>query len=135
MVLPLHPGMELDVREHAFLLASHSIQYSFVRIKGLANVLHGGSGMYMDRFVTAQSPGLLMLHGNGNVFERTLSPGEKILVEPGGFLYKDSSVADAGGAAAAEDRACCGTRDVPGRDDRPRPGRHPVDVRAPPLSE
>ena len=53
VVLPLHPGMELDVREHAFLLASHSIQYSFVRIKGLVNLLHGGSGMFMDRFVTA----------------------------------------------------------------------------------
>src|ERR1700761_7206507 len=35
VVLPLHPGMELDVREHAFLLATHSIQYSFIRIKGL----------------------------------------------------------------------------------------------------
>src|SRR6201993_1982032 len=92
VVLPLHPGMELDVREHAFLLASHSISYSFVRIKGLANVLHGGSGMWMDRFVTAQYPGLLMLHGNGDVLERMLRPGEKILVEPGGFLYKDSSV-------------------------------------------
>jgi uncharacterized protein (AIM24 family) len=92
VVLPLHPGMELDVREHAFLVASHSIQYSFVRIKGLANVLHGGSGMFMDRFVTGQAPGLLLLHGNGNVLERTLRPGEKILVEPGGFLYKDSSV-------------------------------------------
>jgi uncharacterized protein (AIM24 family) len=92
VVLPLHPGMELDVREHAFLLASHSIQYSFVRIKGLANVLHGGSGMWMDRFVTAQYPGLLMLHGNGDVLERTLRPAEKIMVEPGGFLYKDSSV-------------------------------------------
>jgi uncharacterized protein (AIM24 family) len=63
-----------------------------VRIKGLANVLHGGSGMFMDRFVTAQYPGLLLLHGNGNVLERTLRPGEKILVEPGGFLYKDSTV-------------------------------------------
>jgi uncharacterized protein (AIM24 family) len=92
VVLPLHPGMELDVREHAFLLASHSIQYSFVRIKGLANVLHGGSGMWMDRFVTSQYPGLLMLHGNGDVLERMLRPGEKIMVEPGGFLYKDSSV-------------------------------------------
>ena len=93
VVLPLHPGMELDCREHAFLLASHSIQYSFVRIKGLANMLHGGNGMWMDRFVTSQQPGLLMLHGNGNVLERTLKPGEKILVEPGGFLYKDSTVA------------------------------------------
>jgi uncharacterized protein (AIM24 family) len=92
VVLPLHPGMELDVREHAFLVASHSIQYSFVRIKGLVNLLHGGNGMYMDRFVTAGQPGVLMLHGNGNVLERTLGSGEKILVEPGGFLYKDSTV-------------------------------------------
>src|ERR1700720_1460860 len=92
VVLPLHPGMELDVREHAFLVASHSVQYSFVRIKGLVNLLHGGNGMYIDRFVTAGSPGMLLLHGNGNVLERTLRPGEKILIEPGGFLYKDSSV-------------------------------------------
>lgn len=92
VVLPLHPGMELDVREHAFLLASGNIQYSFVRIKGLANILHGGNGMYMDRFVTGQAPGMLVLHGYGNVMERTLAPGEKLLVEPGGFLYKDSSV-------------------------------------------
>jgi uncharacterized protein (AIM24 family) len=92
VVLPLHPSMELDVREHAFLAGTHSLTYSFVRIKGLANVLHGGGGMYMDRFVTHQEPGLLLLHGYGNVFQKTLQPGEKILVEPGGFLYKDSSV-------------------------------------------
>jgi uncharacterized protein (AIM24 family) len=92
VVLPLHPGMELDVREHAFLLANHTINYSFVRIKGLANLLHGGNGMYLDRFVTQQAPGLLVLHGYGNVLERWLRPGEKILVEPGAFLYKDASV-------------------------------------------
>jgi uncharacterized protein (AIM24 family) len=80
------------VREHAFLVASAPIQYSFVRIQGLRNILHGGSGMWMDRFVTAGVPGLLLLHGYGNVFERTLSPGESIHLEPGGFLYKDSTV-------------------------------------------
>lgn len=92
VVLPLHPGMELDVREHAFLLCSHNINYSFVRIKGLANILFGGQGMYMDRFVTANTPGLVILHGYGNVFERRLAAGEGILVEPGAFLYKDASV-------------------------------------------
>jgi uncharacterized protein (AIM24 family) len=92
VALPLHPGMELDVREHAFLLASHHIDFSYVRIKGLANVLFGGQGMFMDRFVTTSSPGLLMLHGYGNVFERVLKPGESIQLEPGAFLYKDSSV-------------------------------------------
>ena len=92
VVLPLHPGMELDVREHAFLLASHQIDYSFVRVKGLTNILFGGQGMYMDRFVTTGSPGLVLLHGYGNVFERKLKTGESIMVEPGAFLYKDSSV-------------------------------------------
>jgi uncharacterized protein (AIM24 family) len=92
VVLPLHPSMELDVREHAFLAASHTITYSFVRMKGLTNLLHGGGGMYLDRFVTTGAPGLLLLHGYGNVFERSLEPHESILVEPGAFLYKDSSV-------------------------------------------
>jgi uncharacterized protein (AIM24 family) len=92
VVLPLHPGMELDVREHAFLLASHQIDYSFVRIKGLANILFGGQGMFMDRFVTTNTPGLVILHGYGNVFERVLKSGESIMLEPGSFLYKDSSV-------------------------------------------
>ena len=93
VLLPLHPGMELDVREHAFLLASHHIRYSYVRIKGLRNVLFGGQGMFMDRFVTGDAPGLLILHGYGNVFERTLRPGESLLLEPGAFLYKDAAVA------------------------------------------
>jgi uncharacterized protein (AIM24 family) len=79
VVLPLHPGMELDVREHAFVLGSHQINYSFVRVKGLTNILFGG-------------PGLVLLHGYGNVFERKLKAGESIMVEPGAFLYKDSSV-------------------------------------------
>ena len=92
VVLPLHPGMELDVREHAFLLASINVGYSFVRIKGLRNILFGGQGMYMDQFKTTNQSGLLLLHGYGNVFERTLKAGESILIEPGAFLYKDSSV-------------------------------------------
>lgn len=92
VVLPLHPGMELDAREHAFLLASHHINYSYVRIKGLRNILFGGQGMFMDRFVTTTQPGLLLLHGYGNVFERVLQPGETIVLEPGAFLYKDASV-------------------------------------------
>jgi len=92
VLLPLHPGMELDVREHAFLLASHHIDFSYVQIKGLANILFGGQGMFMDRFVTTNTPGLLILHGYGNVFERKLKAGESIQLEPGSFLYKDASV-------------------------------------------
>ncbi len=92
VVLPIHPGHEIDAREHAFLLASHQIQYTYVRIKGLANIFYGGSGMWMDRFVTTAAPGLLVLHGFGNVFVRTLGPGETIQIEPGSMLFKDASV-------------------------------------------
>ncbi len=92
VIMPLHPSMELDVRGHAFLLCSHTVDYTFTRIKGLRNVLFGGSGMYMDRFVTRGAPGLLVLHGYGNVFERRLAAGETIMLEPGSFLYKDASV-------------------------------------------
>ncbi|HEY4864906.1 MAG TPA: AIM24 family protein [Candidatus Dormibacteraeota bacterium] len=92
VVLPIHPGQELDVREHAFLVASHSIGYSYVRIQGLKNILFSGQGMFMDRFLAGGEQGLLFLHGYGNVFERVLQPGESVLVEPGAFLYKDASV-------------------------------------------
>jgi uncharacterized protein (AIM24 family) len=61
-------------------------------VQGLKNILFGGQGMFMDRFVTSNQPGLLLLHGYGNVFERYLQPGESILLEPGSFLYKDAAV-------------------------------------------
>jgi uncharacterized protein (AIM24 family) len=66
VVLPLNPGMELDARGHAFLAASVNVTYDFIQIPDLASVLHGGPGMYMDRFVASQNPGLLVLHGYGN---------------------------------------------------------------------
>jgi len=92
VLMPLHPGAQLDVREHAFVLASRTVDYTYVRIKGLRNILFGGQGMFMDRFTARGAPGLLVLHGYGNVFERHLAAGESILVEPGAFLYKDASV-------------------------------------------
>ena len=92
VVMPLHPGMELDVREHAFLLCSHSVDYSYTRVQGLRAILFGGQGMFMDRFVARGGPGLLILHGYGNVFERRLAAGESLILEPGAFLYKDASV-------------------------------------------
>lgn len=92
IVIPLHPGRELDVRGHAFLAASANVGYDFIKIDKLASMLHGGPGMYVDRFTADDAQGLLLLHGYGNVFQRRLGVGEKILVEPGGFLYKDSPV-------------------------------------------
>ena len=93
-IIPIHirPGEELHVREHQFLAATSSVDYSFFRVKGVANILFGGTGFWIDRFFAPQQPGLLLLHGYGNVYEVSLRPGEAIDVEPGGFLYKDASV-------------------------------------------
>lgn len=93
-IVPIHmpQGSELEVREHQFLAATGAIDYSFTRVKGVANMLFGGTGFFIDKFHSHQGDGILWLHGYGNVFEKTLAAGESIDVEPGGWLYKTSSV-------------------------------------------
>ena len=93
IVLPVDPGQEFDVREHAMLLATSTLTYSFEKLGGFKATLAVGSGMYLERYVAAGSSGLVVLHGYGNVLDRTLAEGETIEIEPGGFLYKESSVA------------------------------------------
>ena len=92
VVLPIEPGQEFDVREHAMLLATSTLTYSFERLADFRATMAVGSGMYLERFVAAGRPGLVLLHGYGNVLDRTLAEGETIEVEPGGFLFKESSV-------------------------------------------
>ncbi len=92
VVLPIDPGVELDVRGHAMLLASGTLTYTFVKVPGVRTMLMAGTGMYLDQFTASTGPGVVVLHGYGNIFERVLAPGESIQLEPGAFLYKDSSV-------------------------------------------
>lgn len=87
--IELSLGEELHVREHQFLFATNDVEYSFFRVKGISNLMFGGTGFFIDSF---RGPGLLALHGYGNVLERELAPGEQIDVEPGAFLYKQASV-------------------------------------------
>jgi uncharacterized protein (AIM24 family) len=93
-IVPIHlkQGEELHVREHQFLAATGSIDYSFERVKGLASMLFGQSGFFIDKFHGHQGEGVLWLHGYGNVFEKVLAAGEQIDIEPGGWLYKDPRV-------------------------------------------
>ena len=85
-------GQSLDVREHQFLAATDQLDYTFTRVKGVANMLLGGTGFFIDTFTAHKGDGILWLHGYGNVFEVFLNVGEKIDVEPGGWIYKDRSV-------------------------------------------
>ena len=95
IALPLQPGQSIDVREHLFLVATGDVSYDwfptniwFTTKEGDETETHYPIGMYMDRF-TAHGPGLLLLHAGGNVFVRTLAPGQTILVKPTAFLFKD----------------------------------------------
>ena len=91
VAMRLSAGQSIDVREHQFLLATSNIDYNFYWQTGLANVIFSRSGLFIDRF-TAKGDGVVLLHGYGNVFEKTLGAGEMLDVEPGAWLWKDSNL-------------------------------------------
>jgi uncharacterized protein (AIM24 family) len=93
-ILGLHlaPGEEIHVREHQFLAATKNIEYTFERVRGIVNMFAGSTGFFIDKFHCTAGEGILWLHGYGNVFEKVLARGEQIEVEPGAWLYKDTSV-------------------------------------------
>ncbi|HMD01523.1 MAG TPA: AIM24 family protein [Candidatus Baltobacteraceae bacterium] len=88
----LQPGQSIDVREHQFLLATTNVAYDFFWQQGLANIFLSRTGLFIDRFTGQSGEGIVLLHGYGNVFEKTLGPSEVLDVEPGAWLWKDSSV-------------------------------------------
>ncbi len=77
------------MREHQFLAATGNVEYGFMRMKGVSNMLLGGTGFFVDHFTAQHGDGIVWVHGYGNVFEVTLAPGEQIDIEPGGWIYKD----------------------------------------------
>jgi len=99
IALPLQPGQSIDVREHLFLAATGNIHYDWFQTniwfrsrRGNDTETHYPLGQVMDRFGSAQAPGLLLLHAAGNVFVRELAPGQTILVKPTALVFKDPSV-------------------------------------------
>ncbi|HEY1689499.1 MAG TPA: AIM24 family protein [Solirubrobacteraceae bacterium] len=92
--VPIHlrEGEGIDVREHQFLAASDNLDYGFERVKGIQNMLFGGSGIFIDKFRATNGDAIVWLHGNGNVFSVQLEAGEQLDVEAGAWLFKDPSV-------------------------------------------
>jgi uncharacterized protein (AIM24 family) len=54
--MPIAPGQTIEVREHQFLAATANIDYSFRRLKGVANMLFGGTGIFIDTFTGWPGP-------------------------------------------------------------------------------
>ncbi len=99
IALPLQPHSAIDVLENVFMIATHSIAYDwtptaiwFETPGDKSPEIHHPIGRNLDRFSTQDSPGLLLLHGAGNVFVRTLAPNQTILIKPNSLLFKDTTV-------------------------------------------
>ena len=99
LAVPLRAGQVVDVVEHRFLVATGNVEYQwensnvwFTTQDGDDTEWHYPIGQTMDRFTAAGSHGLLLLHAPGNTFIRDLAPGQRILVQPGGLIWKDPSV-------------------------------------------
>jgi uncharacterized protein (AIM24 family) len=99
LAVPLAPGWAVDVVEHRFLVATGNIAYQwenanvwFTTQDGDDEEWHYPLGRTMDRFSAQGGNGLLLLHAPGNTFIRDLAPRQRILVQPGGLIYKDQSV-------------------------------------------
>jgi uncharacterized protein (AIM24 family) len=99
LAVPLRPGQTIDVTEHHFLVATGNVTYDwdnsnvwFTTQDGDETEWHYPVGQTMDRFTAQGQNGLLMLHAPGNVFIRDLAPGQRILIQPSGLIWKDTSV-------------------------------------------
>ncbi|TGT30557.1 AIM24 family protein, partial [Mesorhizobium sp. M4B.F.Ca.ET.169.01.1.1] len=64
-IVPIHlrRGQEIQVREHQFLAATASVDYSFERVRGQGTMLFGQCGFFIDRFRGETGDGIVWLHG------------------------------------------------------------------------
>jgi uncharacterized protein (AIM24 family) len=99
LAVPLQHNQAVDVVEHRFLVATGNVTYQwensgiwFSTQKGDDQEYHYPLGRTMDRFWAQGGPGLLLLHAPGNTFVRDLAPGERILIQPSGLIWKDPTV-------------------------------------------
>ena len=90
--LHLAPGEKAYVREHQFLAATENTEYGFERVKGVASMMVGNQGFFVDHFTGGAEGSIVWLHAYGNAYDIELADGETIDVEPGAWIYRDPSV-------------------------------------------
>jgi uncharacterized protein (AIM24 family) len=100
LAVPLAPGRVIDVAEHRFLVATGNVAYDWQNSNvwfttpgdNNSEDWHYPLGQTIDQFAAQGGNGLLLLHAPGNTFIRDLQPGQRILVQPTGLIWKDQSV-------------------------------------------
>ena len=123
------------------MIATHSVAYDWFNSgiwftgprDGKETETHYPIGMFMDRFTAGATPGLLLLHGAGNVFVRELGNGQTILIKPTSLLFKDPTVRmhlHSSIPAAPGNPGEPGASAIYGSASRPRPRRGAIQLRA-----
>ena len=100
LAVPLHPGQVVDVVEHRFLVATGNVAYEWDRLdvwfttrSGDDTEWHYPVGQY-DRPLRARRAALACCSCTPRATRSsaTWRRGERILVQPGGLIWKDQSV-------------------------------------------
>jgi uncharacterized protein (TIGR00266 family) len=82
-------GGELISQKNAFLCGARGVSISISFNKKLGAGLFGGEGFIMERL---QGDGWVFLNSGGNIYERTLAPGELLRVDAGCLVALQPSV-------------------------------------------
>jgi uncharacterized protein (AIM24 family) len=89
--IELAVGETVDLAEHSMLIATNSVGYSPYYISGAGGMggLRRLEGIWFEKLT---GPGTVVYHGHGNILSFNLAEGEKMDVDEGALLLKDSSV-------------------------------------------
>jgi uncharacterized protein (TIGR00266 family) len=85
----LAAGETLVCRKESFLCAESSVQFEIFFRKQIGSGLFGGEGFILQKLT---GPGLVFLDLSGELVEKTLAPGEQLLVHAGHVAVQDASV-------------------------------------------
>lgn len=89
MPIQLQPGQSLICRKETFLVAEKSVSLEIAWQQRLGAGVFGGEGFILQKVT---GPGLVFLDLSGEVVERDLAPGEKLLVHAGHVGVMDASI-------------------------------------------
>jgi uncharacterized protein (TIGR00266 family) len=87
--IQLAPGQSIICRKETFLCAEKSVTLDIAWQKRLGAGFFGGQGFILQR---VSGPGMVWLDLSGEVVERVLAPGERLLVHAGHVGLMDPSV-------------------------------------------
>jgi uncharacterized protein (TIGR00266 family) len=85
----LAPGESLICRKETFLCAEKSVALELAWQRGIGAGFFGGEGFILQKVT---GPGTVWLDLSGDVVEKTLAPGERLLVHAGHVGIQDASV-------------------------------------------